>query len=183
MFQKLICKHSLNDNCYYYQRHIWPMINVKQSEDIVSSSFFCHRESTCMCWKVWINILKTLALGSMHWGSLIVWLTWSPSISVEACASSPISLPSIENLLRPGAGEIMVAGREEEEQSIAKIQHLHSHHSPSECGPWGRCWVLTQKYMKTGRVRSLFGELSWALAVVPVQHHLLTLRGTVVWFS
>lgn len=91
-----------------------------------------------MCWKVWINSLKTLTPGSMHWDS----------ISVEACALSPISLPSIENLLRPEAEEslweMFVAGREEAEQSIAKIQGLHFHHSPREFGTWGRCWVLTQ---------------------------------------
>lgn len=48
-------------------------------------------------------------------------ITWTPSISKEAYALSPISPPSTENLLRPEAEEIMVAGREEEEQSIAQV--------------------------------------------------------------
>lgn len=52
---------------------------------------------------------------------------------MEACALRAISPLSIENLLRPEAKEIVVARREEEEKSTAKIQGLHLHHSPSEC--------------------------------------------------
>lgn len=95
-------------------------------------------------WKGWINAMETLAPVSMYWDSSTVWLTWSPSISMEACALSSLSSPNIGNLRRPEAERIVSAGGQEEKQSTAKSQGLHSYHSPSECYSWGRSQVPTQ---------------------------------------